>query len=193
MDGFTVAACRRPVGAVPLNCREVAYPGVLSTVKSRPQLNHQRARVSRRRPVTPEAAGRPSHAAEQVGRHASARSRRSFSGADSSPVDPANFNNQGRKHTALPKTVLPFWGDCQPCEGFPFGRTLIPRNPCPRGRLLVITANRETPPAPQPPRSKSAADQSSVPPSSVPPDQIRIEERVEVTDRLENEGTHSTA
>jgi hypothetical protein len=67
----------------------------------------------------------------------------------------------------------------------PHGLTLVPG---PRGRLLVVALTRESPPAPQPvtadvPRDKSAATSVEL------PDNIRIEERVEVSDRLEDQRT----
>ena len=67
----------------------------------------------------------------------------------------------------------------------PHGLTLAPG---PRGRLLVVTLNRDAPAAPTPPPSAPAPDQSPGPATMTPPpDEIRIEERVEVTDRLESD------
>jgi len=65
----------------------------------------------------------------------------------------------------------------------PHGLTLAPG---PRGRMLVVALNRDAPAVPSPLPSPPAADQSPQP-VTPPPDEIRIEERVEVTDRLDSD------
>ena len=63
------------------------------------------------------------------------------------------------------------------------GLTLAPG---PRGRLLVVPLTRAAAPQPAPPESP-AAQPSPAQTTPLPADEIRIEERVDVTDRLESE------
>ena len=64
----------------------------------------------------------------------------------------------------------------------PHGLTLAPG---PRGRLLVVALTRESPSAPRPRAPDTPRGQSAATPVESP-DHIRIEERVEVTERLED-------